>query len=62
MSPQFGVEHIEDIVDELAPLTVKHHAEVNAFPDTPLNINWNKYAIAKKYRFYSFGDCSLLFK
>ncbi len=47
MSPQFGVEHIEDIVDELAPLAVEHHAEVNAFPDTPLDINWDRYVAAR---------------
>ena len=55
MSPLFGVERVEDIVDELAPLAVKHHAEVNAFPDTPLDINWDRYAIAKKS--YSLITC-----
>ena len=49
MSFQFRVEHIEDIVDELAPLTIEHHAEVNAFSDTPLNINWGKYVSAKNH-------------
>jgi len=43
MRPKFRVEHIEDIIDELAPLTVAHHAEVNIFDDTPLNINWGQY-------------------
>lgn len=43
MSPEFKIEHIEDIIDELAPLTIDHHAEVNVFNDTPLNINWEHY-------------------
>jgi len=47
MSPLFGVERVEDIVDELAPLAVEHHAEVNAFSDVPLDINWNRYSMAR---------------
>jgi GNAT superfamily N-acetyltransferase len=48
MKPSLKVEHIEDIVDELLPLAIKHHAEVNAFPDTELNIDWRRYSVAKK--------------
>lgn len=51
MSPLFGVERVEDIVDELAPLAVEHHAEVNVFSDVPLDIDWRKYeAASKSYR------------
>jgi GNAT superfamily N-acetyltransferase len=47
MKPSLKVEHIEDIVDELLPLAIKHHAEVNAFPDTKLDIDWRRYSVAK---------------
>lgn len=55
MSPEFKIEHIEDIIDELAPLAVEHHTEVNVFDDTPLNINWDQY---KKIRnMYLMATC-----
>ena len=57
MSPLFGVEHVEDIVDELTPLAVKHHAEVNAFSDVPLDINWNRYSMARNM--YQLITCRL---
>jgi GNAT superfamily N-acetyltransferase len=47
MKPSLKVEHIEDIVDELLPLAIKHHAEVNAFSDTELDIDWRRYSVAK---------------
>ncbi len=47
MKPSLKVEHIEDIVDELLPLAIKHHAEVNAFSDTELDIDWLRYSVAK---------------
>ena len=34
-------------MDELLPLAIKHHAEVNAFSDTPLDIDWLRYSVAK---------------
>jgi hypothetical protein len=47
MTPEFAVEHIGDVVEELAPLTVAHHAEVNCFYDTDLTIDWDRYKKAK---------------
>ena len=40
---EFKLERIEDIVAELAPLVVAHHAEVNVFDDTQLDVNWEQY-------------------
>lgn len=40
---EFKLERIEGIVAELAPLVVAHHAEVNVFDDTPLDVNWEQY-------------------
>lgn len=40
----FNIEHIGDIIEEMSPLAVLHHAEVNIFYETPLNINWGQYS------------------
>jgi len=57
MTPEFKVEHIGDVIEELAPLTVDHHAEVNCFYDTDLNIDWDRYKKAKNV--YCFTTCRL---
>ena len=49
MSPEFNIEHISDTIDELAPLVIAHHAEVNVFDDTPLDVNWEQYKRAKDH-------------
>jgi L-amino acid N-acyltransferase YncA len=55
MTPEFAIEHIADVVDELKPLTVDHHAEVNFFSDTTLDIDWDRYGRSQKM--YCFVTC-----
>lgn len=57
MTPKFKIEHIANVVDELKPLTVDHHAEVNFFNDTPLDIDWDRYC--KSWQMYCFVTCRL---
>jgi len=57
MTPTLKIEHIGDVIEELAPLTVDHHAEVNCFYDTDLNIDWEQYK--KSQHVYCFIACRL---
>jgi GNAT superfamily N-acetyltransferase len=55
MTPEFKLEHISDVVEELKPLAVDHHAEVNFFSDTALDIDWDRYGRSQKM--YCFITC-----
>jgi GNAT superfamily N-acetyltransferase len=57
MTPEFKIEHIGDVVEELAPLTVAHHAEISFLSDTPLDIDWSRYEKVK--RMYCFVTCRI---
>ena len=57
MKPEFKLENIGDVVEELKPLTVDHHAEVNFFDDTALDIDWDRYS--KSWKMYCFVTCRI---
>ena len=43
---QYAVERYKDVIEEIKPLLILHWQELAAFPDIPLDPNYNFYEVA----------------
>ena len=57
MTATFQVENIIGIREEMMPLIHRHRDEVNFWKETPLDINWSRYAGAQNNGAYVLVTC-----